>query len=123
MGKSKWQEEKMKREREALERHAQLHKLFREDRLAFERERKRILDEFFDGIEDKEMRNKLKGLQRSWDTKMKHAGSAHNRFVLAQTVFWNHVHDKWSPALKQFESILEAKPDRPPLRVVKENGN
>ena len=119
MGRPKWQEEKEKREKEALDRHARLSNLFREDRLAFERERKRSLDEFFDTIEDEATRNKLRAFQRSWETRMKHAGSAHNRFVLAQTIFWEHFHDAWSPAIKGFESLLAAKPEGPRLKVVR----
>jgi len=41
-----WEEKREKREKDALDRHAQLLKLFVEDRLGFERERKRIIDEF-----------------------------------------------------------------------------
>jgi len=119
MDRPKWQEKRLKREKEALAGHARLSKLFREDRLAFERERKRILDEFFDTTEDERTRNKLKAFQRSWETRMKHAGSAHNRFVLAQAIFWDHFHDTWSPAIKEFESLLAAKPEGPRLKLVK----
>lgn len=115
----KWQEEKLKREKEALDRHARLSKLFREDRLAFERERRRTLDEFFDAIEDEETRDELKAFQRAWETRMKHAGSAHNRFVLAQTFFWEHFYESWTPAIREFKSLLSGKPEGPRLKVVK----
>jgi len=41
----KWEEEKEKREKGSLEKHTGLSKLFKEDRFAFERERKRMIDE------------------------------------------------------------------------------
>ena len=100
------EEEKEQRRQESLERHSQLHRLFVDDRLGFERERKRMLDEFFDGIEDEEMKTRLRALQKAWDRRLKHAGSAHNRFVLAQTFFWEHFFDSWFPAVREFSSLL-----------------
>jgi len=104
-----WEEKREKREKDALDRHAWLHKLFVEDRLAFERERKRIIDEFLNSVEDEERRNKLRDLQNSWDTKMRHAGSAHNRFVLAQTFFWEHFYEVWNPAIQEANLRLKGK--------------
>ncbi len=106
MEKLNWEKDRQKREKKALERHARLHKLFLENRFAFERERKRIIDDFLDSIEDEERINKLRAIQKSWDNKMRHAGSAHNRLVLAQTIFWSHFYDKWCPAIQQVNHIL-----------------
>lgn len=47
-----WEEKREKREKDELDRHARLHKLFVEDRLGFEHERKRIIDEFFNYYHD-----------------------------------------------------------------------
>ena len=106
MEKFKRQEMKEKRKEDSLQRHAGLHKLFVEDRLAFERERKRMIDEFMDNIEDDERRKRMRELQDSWDHKMRHAGSEHNRFVLAQTLFWDHFFNNWQPAMQQLNVIL-----------------
>ncbi|MBW1702951.1 MAG: DUF3135 domain-containing protein [Deltaproteobacteria bacterium] len=107
----KWAEEKDKREKEALERHATLSRLFRKDRFAFERERKRMIDEVIGSVKDEEQRNRLRALQERWDKIMKSAGSKHNRFVLAQTFFWEHFHETWHPAILKFNVLLNGKPD------------
>ena len=83
----KWEKEKEKREKESLEKHARLSKLFKEDRFAFERERKRMIDEIIISVEDEEQRNRLRVFQKSWDKKMRGAGSRHKRFIQAQTFF------------------------------------
>lgn len=105
-----WAKDKEKRERESAERHAGLSKLFKENRFAFERERKRLIDEVINGVEDERRRESLRALQASWDKKMRGAGSKHNRFVLARTFFWEHFHEVWVPALKGLSAALEKKP-------------
>ena len=98
-------EEKEKRKEKALENHARLHKLFVEDRLSFERERKRTIDEFINRVEDDAQRENLRSFQNSWDRKMRNAGSKHNRFVLAQTFFWEHVDEVFMPTMREFGTI------------------
>ena len=107
----RWKEQKAEREKRSLERHARLSSLFREDRLAFERERKSMIDEVINSAEDEELRNRLRALQECWDKKMRGAGSRHNRFVLAQTIFWEHFNEVWHPAIRKFDLILNSKPD------------
>ena len=102
MERFKWEEEKEKRVKESLERHVRLSKLFNEDRLSFERERKRMIDGVIESVEDEGQRQRLRSLQESWDKKMRGAGSKHNRFVLAQTFFWEHFYEVWQPAIQQF---------------------
>ena len=97
--------EKEKRKEKALENHARLHRLFVEDRLSFERERKRTIDEFIGRVEDEEQRERLRALQDGWDRKMRNAGSKHNRFVLAQTLFWEHVNEVFLPTMQKFSAI------------------
>lgn len=104
-----WQEEKEKIEKESLERHARLSKLFKEDRLSFERERKRMIDQVINSTDDEEQRKRLRDLQTTWDRRMKAAGSSHNRFVLAQSLFWSHFHETWHPAIKQLNSTINNK--------------
>ena len=106
---SNWQDDREKRRTEALERHARLSKLFKEDRLAFDRERKRLIEEVIQSAGNEERREKLRALQASWDKRMKGAGSAHNRFVLAQSFFWEHVQNSWLPAIQKLNSILNTK--------------
>ena len=95
-----WEKGRQERQRKALENHARLSRLFKEDRLAFQREQKRMIDEVINSIEDEEQRNRLRAFQESWDKKMREAGSKHNRFVLAQTLFWEHFHKIWHPTIK-----------------------
>ena len=54
----KWEKEKEKREKESLEKHARLSKLFKEDRFAFERERKRMIDEIINSVEDEDQKDR-----------------------------------------------------------------
>jgi hypothetical protein len=95
-----WEKGRQERQRKALENHARLSRLFKEDRLAFQREQKRMIDELINSIEDEKQRNRLRAFQESWDKKMREAGSKHNRFVLAQTLFWEHLHKIWNPTIK-----------------------
>lgn len=111
MQKLKWIEEKDKREKEALERHARLSKLFKEDRFAFERKRKKMIEEIIGSVEDEGQRNRLRAFQEHWDKKMKSSGSKHNRFVLAQSFFWEHFHETWHPAILKFNALLNGNPD------------
>ena len=106
-----WEEAKEKRRQEALERHARLHKLFQEDRLAFERERKNAIQDLINGVRDKATKDQLLQMQASWDKRMRGAGSAHNRFVLAQTFFWDHFHNVWNPRMQELNLILNRKPN------------
>jgi len=99
--------EKQKREKKVLERHDQLHRLFTKNRLSFEMERKRIIDEFFQDIKDEELKKKLRQLQATWDKSMKNASSEHNRFVLAKKMFWDHFHENWNPAINELDSLLK----------------
>lgn len=106
-----WVEEKEKIRKNALERHEELHRLFQEDRLSFERERKRLVEEVINSAENPEERKRLRDLQASWDKKMRHAGSKQNRFVLAQTFFWEHFNEVWRPALQECAEFLNGRED------------
>ena len=104
-----WEEHKEKRKRESLERHSALSKLFKEDRFAFELERKRLIEEVIQSARSEKHKEKLTALQASWDKRMKGAGSSHNRFLLAQAFFWDHVQYAWLPALQEFKGVLKKK--------------
>ncbi len=91
------------RERECLEEHDRLSKLFVEDRFSFERERKVLITRT---INKSRNRKRLRALQNNWDRILKHAGSEHNRFVLIQMLFWNQVREGWCPALHNYEGVL-----------------
>ena len=99
-----WAKEKEKIRRESLEEHARLSELFREDRFAFERERKRRIEEIINSARDEAEKKRLRTLQDSWNKKMRNAGSRHNRFVLAQSLFWEHFYEVWQQALEQLNS-------------------
>ncbi|MBW1720948.1 MAG: DUF3135 domain-containing protein [Deltaproteobacteria bacterium] len=100
-----WEKEREKIREAALERHARLHRLFHEDRLAFERERKRMINSFLQSIEDPARKERLEEIQEAWDKRMRHAGSQYNRFVLAQTFFWDHFYRNWQPALQDLSTL------------------
>ena len=105
-----WAREKEKRENEALEKHRRFSRLFREDRLSFERERKRMIAEVIDNAGNEKLKVRLREIQATWDRRMKQSGSAHNRYVLAQTFFWEHFHNVWHPAVKHLSETLNPKP-------------
>lgn len=109
MEKKNLQEERNRNRQAALKEHARLHTLFVEDRLSFERERKRIIDDFLNSIDERDKRDSLIGLQKSWDKRMRNAGSAHNRLVLAKAFFWSHFHEIWQPAIQEFNALLNGK--------------
>ena len=94
------------RERKWLEEHDRLSRLFKEDRLTFERERKRRIDKAIGRNRSRTGRIRLRQLQNNWDAILKHAGSEHNRFVLIQMLFWNQVREVWCPALHNYEGVL-----------------
>jgi hypothetical protein len=102
MNSSEWEEGRKEREAAALENHSRLHRLFLEDRLAFERERKRAINDLINSVEEEGQRERLREQQALWDKRMRHAGSPHNRLVLAQTFFWDHLLNSWLPAMRQF---------------------
>lgn len=102
-----WEEGKEKRRVEALEKHARLSKLFREDRFSFERERRDQIRALIASVPDEKQREKLWKLQNGWDKRMKGAGSAHNRWVLCQSFFWEHFHEVWNPAIQRFSRTLK----------------
>jgi hypothetical protein len=100
-----WEEGREEREAAALENHQRLHRLFVEDRLAFERERRRAIDDLINSVEEEGQRERLREQQALWDKRMKHAGSPHNRFVLAQTFFWDHLLNNWLPAVRRLNEL------------------
>lgn len=101
-----WEQNREVREKRALENHERLSRLFREDRLAFERERKRLIDDVINQAENEEQRDRLKELQAKWNKRMRGAGSDHNRLVLAKTFFWEHFHEKWHPTITHLNQVL-----------------
>ena len=106
MGLLNWAEEKEEREKASLKNHKQLSRLFKKNRFRFEIERKKMIAGIIDSAEGEELKTKLRALQSSWDKRMKSAGSEHNRYVLAQTFFWEHYHEKWHPAIKKLSQSL-----------------
>jgi hypothetical protein len=100
------QEKRETRRQASLERHKRLSALFRKDRLGFERERKGMIHELIESAEDEALKKKLLDFQASWDRRMKGAGSQHNRFILAQTFFWDHFHTTWKPAMDEIRNRL-----------------
>lgn len=102
----KGHEKTEERKRAALEKHERLSRLFREDRLAFERERRKMIQEVVESAGDEALKRKLLDFQSRWDKRMKGAASEHNRFVLAQSFFWEHFHSAWQPAVTRLRDLL-----------------
>ena len=100
------EDKKKEREKESLKKHARLCELFKKNRFAFELERKRMIDEIINSSDDEDQRNRLRAIQAAWDKRMKKAGSNHNRFVLAQTLFWRHFYETWWPEIQKCNSQL-----------------
>ncbi len=67
MNSSEWIEGREERRAAALENHQRLHSLFVEDRLAFERERKRAIDELIMSVKEEDQRERLHEQQALWD--------------------------------------------------------
>ncbi len=101
-----WEAQKEKREQEALERHARLARLFKEDRFAFERERRRMIEEIIDSAGDDALKARLRELQEAWNRRMQGAGCRHNRFVLAKAFFWEHFHNVWQPGIEEMNRLF-----------------
>ena len=72
-----------------------------------------MIEEVINKAKTEDERNKLKAIQNSWDNKMKSAGSKYNRFVLAQTFFWEHFHQNWKPAIEEFSKQMKKKTEEP----------
>jgi len=94
----------------ALKEHDRLSKLYKEDIFAFEAEKQQIVDEFIMSSPESQ-RKGLMEFQKSWDDKMKYAGSDKKRFELAQTEFWKYVGNEFLPALNSLidntEEVVE----------------
>ena len=104
-----WDTQREEIKKRAIEEHTRLNKLFKEDRLSFERERKSMIDEVINNAKTQEQKDRLRSMQDSWDRRMKRAGSKHNRLVIAQHLFWKHIDEKWNPMLQEFSRILKGK--------------
>jgi hypothetical protein len=63
----------------------------------------------------------MRKFQEDLDTKLRHAGSAHNRFVLFQTLFWKYFFENWHPVIQSFNPRVQKKeePGKRHFRVVK----
>lgn len=83
---------------EALEEHERLHRLFRENRFCFELERKQAIETTIANARTRHGRERLQKTQDRVDHVLKNAGSVHNRLVLMQMMFWDHVTKPFFPA-------------------------
>lgn len=66
----------------SLSEHSRLHLLFKENRVAFEIERKQIIESAISQADSPDAKEKLRKLQEKCDNFLNHAGSEHNRLVL-----------------------------------------
>ena len=111
-----WEKDQELREEQALEEHARLHRLFKENRFAFELERKQAIEAVIQSARTEEMKERLRALQASWDHTMKHAGPKENRLVLAKTLFWDHFHQVWTPAIRQLQAVFQGGAEKQQLK-------
>jgi predicted O-linked N-acetylglucosamine transferase (SPINDLY family) len=112
MDKTNWAESKEQREKEAVEEHERLRKLFKENRFAFELERKRAIEKVINGARTEQEKEKLWALQAGWDNRLKNAGTKDNRFIMAQTMFWDHFNNVWTPAIQELNTALNGNKDQ-----------
>ena len=112
MDKMNWAESREQREKEAMEEHERLHKLFKENRFAFELERKRAIEKIINSARTGQEKEKLRALQASWDNRLKNAGTKDNRFIMAQTMFWDHFNNVWTPAIQELNVVLNGSKDQ-----------
>jgi hypothetical protein len=106
MHSTEWADQKEEREKAALKKHKRLSRMFKEDRFRFELERKEMIADIINSAPDEALRKKLHSMQATWDRRMKSAGSPHNRYVLAQSFFWEHFHERWHPAITKASQAL-----------------
>ncbi|HFC76991.1 MAG TPA: DUF3135 domain-containing protein [Candidatus Moranbacteria bacterium] len=105
INKNLFTEEAQKRRREeALEKHRYMAKLFREDRLAFERERKRLIREVINNAQSQELKEELTELQAVIDKRMKGAKNKYNRLIIIRMMLMDQVNQKFLPLLRGFQS-------------------
>ena len=71
-----------------------------------------MIDAVINSARSEEEKEKLRTLQSKWDKRMKGAGSLENRFVLAQTFFWEHFQEKFNPTLQNLNTALNGSPDK-----------
>ncbi len=83
----------------ALAEHERLHRLFRENRFAFELERKQAIETAIGRARTRRLKEELQNIQDKVDHILNHSGSAHNRLILMQMVFWKQVTEKFIPAV------------------------
>ena len=107
-----WEQGREQREKEAREEHGRLYRLFRENRFAFELERKRAIETVIQSAPTEEQREQLRALQASWDHRLKNSGPPENRFILAKTLFWDHFHRVWDPGIQQVTQALSGRLDQ-----------
>ncbi|MFH1154793.1 MAG: hypothetical protein V1793_13340 [Pseudomonadota bacterium] len=95
-------DQKARLKEEALAEHKRLSQLFIENRFQFELERNAAIEKLI----QKAKSDKLRQLQTRWDNILKNSGSGHNRFVLIQMLFWDHINNHFRPALNRFRSKM-----------------
>jgi hypothetical protein len=93
-------------EETALENHKKMSRLFKENRFLFELKRKKAIEEVINNAPTEERKLFLKDSQQKWDQILKSSGSADNRFVLIQMLFWNQVNEQFNPGLERFKAEM-----------------
>jgi len=78
----------------------ELRKLYKENRFLFEIERRRMINEFISNAPE-EYQRQLYKLQAKWDKAMRGASNKHDRFILAQTLFYEQI-EKFRSAINSF---------------------
>jgi sulfite reductase alpha subunit-like flavoprotein len=101
-----WNEEQKKIEVDALTEHERLNRLFKENRFAFELEKRRLINQIIESAGKESEKEKLRAIQDAWDSRMKNAGSKQNRLTLARHLFFEHVEKIWNPAINECSKEL-----------------
>lgn len=98
---------KAEKNQEFLEEHDRLANLYVTNRFAFEKERKRIINETINNMSCREeLKEKLRAQQKDWERILRGTGSAENRFAMIQALFWHQVVNNFQPALQTCVATL-----------------
>jgi hypothetical protein len=69
-------------------------------------------EEIINSARNEKEKESLRALQATWDKRLKNAGTKENRFVFAQSMFWDHFNNVWAPAIQDLNVALNGSADK-----------
>ncbi len=101
----KFEDNREKFKERALDKHKFMSELYKKNRFMFEIEVKKEIEALIKSAPE-ELQPMLKETQEYWNSKMKGAGSKHNRLVLAEQILMDQFVNVFQPAVKNAETAL-----------------